>query len=288
MAAETGISRAIGEGGRVKCVGAASPFGSAPWMCHPVPQPGRAAPGRLRGRGSLDHDPDRRRARPCPLSYLRPALGSGPQPLHAHALRFALARHPGADPPPHAPILLPHAGLHAAHLHRAAAATVQPYGRKTLRLEEALQLLGLFLGGEAGTRLARELGILTSPDTLLRRARQPPSRSMHAALPRRRRLGVAKGPALRHAPLRPGEREDRGPPARENGRVPRAVAPGSPRCRGHQPGSGRHLRRGCPPGCTRGRAGGRSFPPLPQSHRRAPEDSRTGACAAAARTEESC
>ena len=52
--------------------------------------------------------------------------------------------------------------------------TVQPYGRKTLRLEEALQLLGLFLGGEAGTRLAHELGILTSPDTLLRRARQPP------------------------------------------------------------------------------------------------------------------
>ena len=51
--------------------------------------------------------------------------------------------------------------------------TVQPYGRKTLRLEEALQLLGLFLGGEAGARLARELGILTSPDTLLRRARQP-------------------------------------------------------------------------------------------------------------------
>lgn len=49
--------------------------------------------------------------------------------------------------------------------------TVQPYGRKTLRLASALQLLGLFLGGEAGARLARELGILTSPDTLLRRAK---------------------------------------------------------------------------------------------------------------------
>jgi transposase len=51
--------------------------------------------------------------------------------------------------------------------------TVEPYGRKTLRLEAALQLLGLCLGGEAGVRLARELGILTSPDTLLRRAKQP-------------------------------------------------------------------------------------------------------------------
>lgn len=50
--------------------------------------------------------------------------------------------------------------------------TVQPYGRKTLRLEKALQLLGLFLGGEAGARLARELGIRSSPDTLLRRAKQ--------------------------------------------------------------------------------------------------------------------
>lgn len=31
--------------------------------------------------------------------------------------------------------------------------TVQPYGRKTRRLENTLQLLGLFLGGEAGARL---------------------------------------------------------------------------------------------------------------------------------------
>ena len=64
--------------------------------------------------------------------------------------------------------------------------TVQPYGRKTLRLEAALQLLGLFLGGEAGGRLAREFGILTSPDTLLRRAKQP----VDADLPTPPCLGV--------------------------------------------------------------------------------------------------
>lgn len=64
--------------------------------------------------------------------------------------------------------------------------TVQPYGRKTGRLEAALQLLGLFLGGEAGGRLARELGILTSPDTLLRRAKRP----TQADLPPPRCLGI--------------------------------------------------------------------------------------------------
>jgi hypothetical protein len=64
--------------------------------------------------------------------------------------------------------------------------TVQPYGRKALRSESALQLLGLFLGGEAGGRLTRELGIQTSPDTLLRRAKQP----VPADLPTPRCLGV--------------------------------------------------------------------------------------------------
>lgn len=64
--------------------------------------------------------------------------------------------------------------------------TVQPYGRKTRRLESALQLLGLFLGGEAGGRLAGELGILSSADTLLRRAKQP----VDADAPTPRCLGV--------------------------------------------------------------------------------------------------
>jgi transposase len=64
--------------------------------------------------------------------------------------------------------------------------TVQPYGRKTLRLEAALQLLGLFVGGEPGARLACKLGILSSPDTLLRRAKCP----AQADVPTPRCLGV--------------------------------------------------------------------------------------------------
>lgn len=47
-----------------------------------------------------------------------------------------------------------------------------PFARQTLRLVEASQAIGFSLGGEAGARTARLLGILSSPDTLLRRVRQ--------------------------------------------------------------------------------------------------------------------
>ena len=49
---------------------------------------------------------------------------------------------------------------------------VAHYARQTVRLNAALELIGFALGGEAGARLARELGLLVSPDTLLRRLRQ--------------------------------------------------------------------------------------------------------------------
>jgi transposase len=48
---------------------------------------------------------------------------------------------------------------------------VAHYGRKTKRMNEALQLIGLLLGGEAGARVALKLAMKTSADTLLRRAR---------------------------------------------------------------------------------------------------------------------
>lgn len=46
------------------------------------------------------------------------------------------------------------------------------YARRTLRLQEAFQLIGLIVGGEAGARLAQELGMCSSPDTLLRLLRR--------------------------------------------------------------------------------------------------------------------
>ena len=45
------------------------------------------------------------------------------------------------------------------------------YARKTVRLNEALTLIGFLLGGEAGSRATAKLAMATSPDTLLRRVR---------------------------------------------------------------------------------------------------------------------
>jgi transposase len=51
---------------------------------------------------------------------------------------------------------------------------VAPYARKTSRLEEVLLSIAFELGGEAGARLARELGLLVSPEALLERIRRAP------------------------------------------------------------------------------------------------------------------
>lgn len=49
---------------------------------------------------------------------------------------------------------------------------VAHYGRRTMRLDDALRLIGFLLGGEAGARAAARLAIAASPDTLLRRVRR--------------------------------------------------------------------------------------------------------------------
>jgi transposase len=48
---------------------------------------------------------------------------------------------------------------------------VAHYGRQTVRLDDALALIGFLLGGEAGARATVRLAIKTGPDTLLRRVR---------------------------------------------------------------------------------------------------------------------
>ena len=45
---------------------------------------------------------------------------------------------------------------------------VESYARKTVRLHEVLEAVGFALGGEAGARLIRRLGMAASPSTLLR------------------------------------------------------------------------------------------------------------------------
>ncbi|MGF1472496.1 MAG: ISL3 family transposase [Rubrobacteraceae bacterium] len=49
--------------------------------------------------------------------------------------------------------------------------SARPFARATDRQREALEWIAFALGGEAGARLARELGLLVSPDTLLNRIR---------------------------------------------------------------------------------------------------------------------
>lgn len=60
------------------------------------------------------------------------------------------------------------------------------YGRKTVRLDDALRLIGFLLGGEAGARATLKLAMRTSPDTLLRRVRA----SVKPCSPTPRVLGV--------------------------------------------------------------------------------------------------
>jgi transposase len=60
------------------------------------------------------------------------------------------------------------------------------YARKTVRLNEALTLIGFLLGGEAGSRATLKLAMRTSPDTLLRRVRA----AVKACAPTPRVLGV--------------------------------------------------------------------------------------------------
>jgi transposase len=50
--------------------------------------------------------------------------------------------------------------------------TVVPHGRRTRRLKQVLDWFSLALGGAAGSRLARKIGIIASGDTLLRQLRR--------------------------------------------------------------------------------------------------------------------
>jgi len=63
---------------------------------------------------------------------------------------------------------------------------VAHYGRKTVRLDDTLRLIGFLLGGEAGARATLKLAMATSPDTLLRRVR----RATPPCAPTPRVLGV--------------------------------------------------------------------------------------------------
>lgn len=63
---------------------------------------------------------------------------------------------------------------------------VAPYARRTTRRTDLFTLIGFALGGEAGKRLVADMGLVTSPDTLLRLIRAQPE----GQVPTPRVLGV--------------------------------------------------------------------------------------------------
>lgn len=105
-----------------------------------------------------------------------PACGEPASRIHSAYVRF-----PADLPCGGVPLRLE---LHSRRFHCDAAhcprrifterltGVLQPHARRTIRLTDALEAVAYALGGKAGARLAKRLGIKTSRDTLLRRLKE--------------------------------------------------------------------------------------------------------------------
>ena len=80
--------------------------------------------------------------------------------------------HPGPDPAPGTQVLLQTRRVPARRPHRTTTGNSGRYARRSNRSGEALSWVTLALGGRAGARLARKLGLLAGRPTLLRELRK--------------------------------------------------------------------------------------------------------------------
>jgi transposase len=104
---------------------------------------------------------------------MRSRLLPGPQPLLAHGLGPALARHLGRVRGPRESFFCGEASCERK-IFCERLPDVAARSRKTGRLEEALLAIVFELGGRAGARLAEQLGLMVGRDALLRRAKGAP------------------------------------------------------------------------------------------------------------------
>jgi transposase len=103
-----------------------------------------------------------------------PRLGQGARPLPASARRRGSGRPAGGAPAWGATVLLRGPRLPSANIHEQLTGLTTPYARRTPLLRTLLEQVALALAGRAGARLASQLGLPASRDTLLRLLRALP------------------------------------------------------------------------------------------------------------------
>ncbi len=105
----------------------------------------------------------------------RAALAPDPQPLDSHPGRPAVVRTAGAPAGPGQEVFCDEPSCERKIFAERLDEAARLFSRGTDRRREALEWIGLAQGGEAAARLARELGLLVSPDILLNRIRGLPA-----------------------------------------------------------------------------------------------------------------
>ena len=122
---------------------------------------------------------------------------SNSQWLPANTGRFTLGRHPCPVPTPCSAFLLPERVCRRKIFTERIPTVAAPWARRTQRMAEAQQAIGLAAGGSGGTRLCAALAMDGGVDLLLTLIRNPAA-GADAPGSGCRRLGAKEGPDIWH------------------------------------------------------------------------------------------